>query len=83
MRTLLEAGEKGNSRLWRAILNPAPLLRQPMARSYARDSAEEVQLALKHVLPPWQCTPGAMDMLVKYVGGEAPNYDAAMDSRSY
>ncbi len=78
MTQLLDAGDTRNARLWPALVYPDPLLSRPMARAYSHDSAEEVQLCLENVRPSWIAAPGAMQLLIKRVGGRKPNYDTKM-----
>lgn len=67
VRSLLVAGDKRNFRLWKAILDPVPILQLPDAQYHSHDSVEEVQVYLSNIVPSWTQTPAALDLLRRHV----------------
>ncbi|KAI3639490.1 hypothetical protein MIR68_002505 [Amoeboaphelidium protococcarum] len=67
--------DEHNRRIWRAMINPEPLMSQPEPRFISRNSANEAYSVLRSFLRPWEMTVGAIEYVESRVGKDK-QYDA-------
>ncbi|KAF0745470.1 hypothetical protein Ae201684P_011350 [Aphanomyces euteiches] len=74
---LLQHTERRNLRIWKALLNPAPMLAMvdPPSECFSIGDENEVKKAVQRFLPAWRATPEAFERLVAHVGSPMPPYE--------
>jgi hypothetical protein len=76
---VIAKGESMNNRIWKALVNPRPLMSQRPPRAYGLKSPEECYFAIGTCLPAWRAHTDAYAFLTSYItlhGGI--KYDATM-----
>ncbi|KAI3654920.1 hypothetical protein MP228_000300 [Amoeboaphelidium protococcarum] len=72
---LFERIDKHNRRIWRAILEPGPLINQQEPELIVQNTANEAYAIVRSFLRPWEWTEGAIEYLETRLG-EDTRYDA-------
>lgn len=83
LQTAMDRAEtNNNARIWRAIVNPAPLLRQDSPSHYSKGSAEEMYFSLEACAFVFAETDGAMAFLKSYCVAKhgGVDYDSKLSS---
>jgi GTPase-activating protein that regulates ARFs (ADP-ribosylation factors), involved in ARF-mediated vesicular transport len=76
-----QKGEELNPRIWKALVNPKPLLSQPTPSYYSMKSAEECYFTVERCLPAWTAHPDCLLFLINHVKtrGGGTEYDCRME----
>lgn len=80
IHTAIQKGQTLNPRIWKALVNPKPLLSQPSPGSYSLKSAEECYFTVEKCLPAWTAHPDCLQFLINHVKRHlGTEYDYAME----
>lgn len=72
---MLKQGEQSNKRIWKALINPGPLLAKDFPGCYSSGSAEEAYLIVNYALKAFRKSKNVLKILKEFVGENNLEYD--------